>query len=560
MNDKKRLVGGLALLSLVATALADFCVPAGETLAFGGPFMDRFEPVPILSPLTSDTWGATNVIPRDICNGIEDPDWSYWGGKIIKGDDGMYHMFPCRWSEDNPRGHRAWMFSEIVHAVSANPLGPYKVKAVLGPGHNPTVYRQQSGYYMVYAFNRTEKRAMNYYYRAKTLDGPWAINRYHEDLRQRPSTYEQAANCAFAMREDGSFLKVDKKGNMHVSQTGSSEFFAVGVDRVFPPAQDETTRYEDPALWYDGVQYHLITHDYNHWEAFYQRSKDGIHWVSEPGLGYGRAYCKYENGVQNEWYRYERVQVLQDELGRAMQINFAALDVDKDTEKGNDNHNSKNFCIPLTVGRQLEVLNTNAIRSTTREIRVQVKAEAGFNPLTDMDLKSLRFGAASEVNFGRGSTLVSTEKSGPNLILVFNGKGNGFTDENFAGKLLGKTRNGTLLFGWSRLPGVEYIEPLLSALPPVVSANDAGTKIAVEVTNFGQVANDTTARLEVYIKDEKVASSFVPVLKPFEKTILTLDCLRPCKRAEKLAMITKLIVNGQVQEVFKSTVTAGGRH
>lgn len=48
----------------------------------GGRFMDRFLPSPIRNDLTSDTWGVDAVKPRDILNGIEHPDWSYWGGNI----------------------------------------------------------------------------------------------------------------------------------------------------------------------------------------------------------------------------------------------------------------------------------------------------------------------------------------------------------------------------------------------------------------------------------------------------------------------------------------------
>ncbi|MDZ8120252.1 hypothetical protein [Pontiella agarivorans] len=549
-------IGIIALGLLCASVQAQFGVPEGETLVFGGQFMDRFEPVPILSPLTSDTWGADNVVPRDISNGIEHPEWSYFGGKIIKGEDGKYHMFPARWSEDNKRGHRAWMYSQIVHAVSENPLGPYKVIERLGPGVNPSVYQRADGVYVVYAFIRTEGKAQNYYYRAKTLDGPWTINTYEEDLRGA-RCYAHAANCAFAMREDGSFLKVDKKGTMSFSKTGTTKWYAVGTGSVYPPRQDETTKYEDPALWYDGIQYHMITHDYNHWEGFYLRSKDGVHWVSEPGLGYGRAKCIYEDGTETEWWRYERVMVLQDDLGRAMQINFAALDVDKDTEKGNDNHNSKNVCIPMTVGRQLEVLNTEAITADTREIRVKVKAEDGFEPHKDMDLKSLRFGAAQEINFGHGCQVIRTEKSGEDLVVFFDGKGNGFNPENFAGKLLGKTTAGNLLFGWSHLPGVTYIEPILSAIPPVLKATDGGALIEVDVSNFGQVASDETAVIEVYVDGVMRASSSVPALKPFETKTVTVAGDFPCEVGAKYSVITKLIVDQRVQEEFKSSVSAG---
>ncbi|MDZ8120253.1 hypothetical protein [Pontiella agarivorans] len=554
----KKSMGVIALGLFCAAAQSQVGVPEGETLVFGGQFTDRFEPVPIIGELTSDTWGAENVLPRDLSNGIEDPDWSYWGGKILKGDDGKYHMFPCRWSEDNKRGHRAWMHSQIVHAVSENPLGPYEVIERLGPGHNPAAYRQADGSYVVYAFIRTEGRALTYYYRAKNLGDPWVINAYEYDLRGRPA-YLHASNFGITRREDGACLAVDKKGSMLISQTGTTKWYAIGTGPVFPPRQDETTKYEDPALWYDGIQYHMLTHDYNHWEAYYLRSKDGVKWVREPGLGYGSAKCLYEDGTENEWWRYERVQVLQDDLGRAMQINFAALDVDKDTEKGNDNHNSKNVCIPMTVGRQLEVLNSDTITADTDEIKVKIKAEDGFNPHKDIDIESLHFGAAQEVNFGRGCKITGTEKDGRDLILIFDAKGHGFTADNFAGKLLGKTSTGKLLFGWSHLPDVEYIEPILSAEVPVLRVGEAGTLFEVKISNFGQVASSDQAELEVLIHGESVGTVSVPVLKPFDATTVTVESSKHCEVSKLYSISTKLTDRGRVQEVFNSKVTAGCR-
>src|SRR5689334_7451019 len=53
-------------------------------------FIDYFQPMPILSPLTTNVWGAATVGPRDTKNGLEDvtlKQWDYWDGKIIKGPD-----------------------------------------------------------------------------------------------------------------------------------------------------------------------------------------------------------------------------------------------------------------------------------------------------------------------------------------------------------------------------------------------------------------------------------------------------------------------------------------
>lgn len=111
---------------------------AWNSLAHGGRFMDRTLPAPIYRGLESDTWGADSVRPRDVHNGIEDPEWSYWGGRPILEPDGKYHLFVARWREDNPRGHGGWPKSEIAHAVSDRPTGPFVVKDVVGPGHGIT--------------------------------------------------------------------------------------------------------------------------------------------------------------------------------------------------------------------------------------------------------------------------------------------------------------------------------------------------------------------------------------------------------------------------------------
>ena len=70
----------------------------------------------------------------------------------------------------------------------------------------------------------------------------------------------------------------------------------------------------------------------------------------------------------------------------------------------------------------------------------------------DIAVDSLRLGADEVVNFGKGCKALRTEKSGNDLIIVFDGRGHGVTEKNFAAKLLGRTRQGKLLFGYAKLP------------------------------------------------------------------------------------------------------------
>lgn len=85
----------LALLSTSTMVMAQITErerPASwSQLVKGGRFADRFQPMPD-GKLSADTWGAKEVVPRFIDNGIEDRIRSYWGGNILKGEDGKYHL------------------------------------------------------------------------------------------------------------------------------------------------------------------------------------------------------------------------------------------------------------------------------------------------------------------------------------------------------------------------------------------------------------------------------------------------------------------------------------
>ncbi|NQV35287.1 MAG: hypothetical protein HQ515_21515 [Phycisphaeraceae bacterium] len=488
---------------------------AWKDLVQGGRFMDRFLPMPNQGQLTRDTWGADNVTPRYIDNGLEDGEWSYWGGNALLGPDGKYHLFVCRWREDSKKGHHEWSRSIVVHAVADRSTGPYRVKASIGPGHNPEAFQLADGRYVIYVING--------YYVADSMDGPWQRKKFEFDKRDR-RIIEGLSNLSFAQREDGTYLMVCRGGGIWFSQSGLSPYGQVTDARVYPPVAGN---FEDPVVWRTAVQYHMIVNDWRGRIAYYLRSKDGINWKVEPGEAYMPGIARYEDGTVVDWFKYERIKVLQDQHGRATQAHFAVIDVLKNNDKGSDNHSSKHICIPLTKGRLMTLLNKKTITADSKTIRVKIAAEKGFNPHTDMDLDSLRLGASEEVNFGRGSQVVKTKKSGDDLIITFDGTGNGLTDNNFAIKLLGKTSQGKLLFGYARLPWVNYLEPALSPRAPKVTSTDHGHMIAVDVQNFGQVASDESdIQIVTQQGDEsiRIAAGKVPPLKPFEKTTVEVFC------------------------------------
>ena len=511
-----------------------------KQLVKGARFMDRFLPMKG-NVLSSDTWGADCVLPRYVDNGIEDGIWSYWGGNIRKGEDGKYHLFVCGWLECSPKGHMEWPNSYVFHTVSDNLTGPFKPVRIIGKGHNPEIFRAKDGRYVVYVIDGR--------YVSDDLNGKWEYGKFDFNARDR-RIIEGLSNLSFAQREDSSYVMVCRGGGIWVSRDGLSEYNQLTDKRVYP---DVDGRFEDPVIWRDHIQYHLIVNDWLGRIAFYLRSKDGVNWVVDPGEAYMPGVAVHADGQVEDWFKYERLKVYQDKYGRAIQANFAVIDTLKNEDKPFDHHSSKNISIPLNPGLLLTILDEKPITSGTKTIRVKIQAEEGFNPQTDIDVNSLRFGASEEVNYGRGCQVLTTENAGKDLIVTFNGKGNGITKDEFAPKLIGKYKDGRMLYGYARLPYIDYIEPILSARAPVFTKSGKGLECTVEVQNFGQVESKK-ALVEVGYKKEgktiKVASGMVPALKPYEKTDLLFSAKDRFEEGKEYDLIVTLSSGKKVLSTF----------
>ena len=511
-----------------------------KQLVKGARFMDRFLPMKG-NVLSSDTWGADCVLPRYVDNGIEDGIWSYWGGNIRKGEDGKYHLFVCGWLECSPKGHMEWPNSYVFHTVSDNLTGPFKPVRIIGKGHNPEIFRAKDGRYVVYVIDGR--------YVSDDLNGKWEYGKFDFNARDR-RIIEGLSNLSFAQREDSSYVMVCRGGGIWVSRDGLSEYNQLTDKRVYP---DVDGRFEDPVIWRDHIQYHLIVNDWLGRIAFYLRSKDGVNWVVDPGEAYMPGVAVHADGQVEDWFKYERLKVYQDKYGRAIQANFAVIDTLKNEDKPFDHHSSKNISIPLNPGLLLTILDEKPITSGTKTIRVKIQAEEGFNPQKDIDVNSLRFGASEEVNYGRGCQVLTTENAGKDLIVTFNGKGNGITKDEFAPKLIGKYKDGRMLYGYARLPYIDYIEPILSARAPVFTKSGKGLECTVEVQNFGQVESKK-ALVEVGYKKEgktiKVASGMVPALKPYEKTDILLSAKDRFEEGKEYDLIVTLYSGKKVLSTF----------
>lgn len=339
--------------------------------------MDRFLPMPDGIQIKG-IWGTDSVLNRYVDNGIELPGVSFGGGNILQDTDGKYHLFVCGWPEDSPKGHMFWSNSTVFHAVSDRLEGPFKIQNSVGKGHNPEAFRLKDGRVVVYVIDG--------YYIADGVDSKvWTYGKFSFDSRDR-KIIEGLSNLTFARRQDDSYLMVCRGGGVWISKDGLSPYMQLTDKRVYP---DVEGRFEDPVVWRDELQYHLIVNDWLGRIAFYQRSKDGVHWVTEQGEAYVPGVSFHKDGAVEHWFKYERPKVFQDEKGRAVQMNFAVIDTIKWNDLPNDKHSSKNISIPLNKGMLLSVLNEEEITPSTRTIEVKIAAESGFNPQTDVDVKSL---------------------------------------------------------------------------------------------------------------------------------------------------------------------------
>lgn len=470
-----------------------------ENLVTGARFMDRLLPMPGRE-LSSDVWGADCVRPRYVDNGIELPGTSFWGGNILQTTDGKFHLFVCGWPENSPKGHMFWPNSTVFHAESDRLEGPYSVRDTIGKGHNPEAFRLKDGRVVVYVIDG--------YYIAPSVDGPWQYGKFTFDPRNR-RIIEGLSNLTFARREDGSYLMVCRGGGVWISRDGLAPYEQLSDRSVYPPVEG---KFEDPVVWRDHLQYHLIVNDWLGRIAYYQRSKDGVHWVTEEGEAYVPGISRHADGRVENWFKYERPKVFQDELGRAVQMNFAVIDTIKWEDLPNDRHSSKNICIPLNRGLLLEVLNKDSITAETGRIEVRIHAEEGFDPCKDIDVNSLRFGNFSEVNFGRGCRAIDSRKEGKDLIVVFDGRGNGMTPDEFAPKLLGRDMQGRLIYGYASLPYVDYRPAILSAASPKYEAES--NRLTLTVKNYG-LSDSGATRIAVETNGRKLAEGEVGKLMPY---------------------------------------------
>src|SRR3954453_21233648 len=208
------------------------------------PFEEYLKQTPMVAPLSSATWGAAGVLPRDLSNGIESvkgagvhPDYYYWDGQIIKAKDGKFHLFMSTFSGNTNFG-TGWLNSDAYHAISqTNVLGPYLRQDYVysnngsHKGHNVSAVELPDGSYAVIVSEIVPFTI----YKSSSLDGPWTAC--------QPTSQVGASNISLFPRHDGKFEIVERNGTIaiadtlcgtYVKQKPTCSYTQAGTDSIYP--------------------------------------------------------------------------------------------------------------------------------------------------------------------------------------------------------------------------------------------------------------------------------------------------------------------------------------
>ena len=318
---------------------------------------------------------------------------SHWGGSVVKGEDGRYHMFYARWPKN--RGW-AWVTdSEVAHAVSESPFGPYEFKDVALPRrgreywdgwctHNPTIHRFGDKYYLYYMGNTGDgvitsspgKERLNWNHRnnqrigvavADSPAGPWMrSDQPLIDISADEGAIDalMTSNPSVCQRPDGGFLMVYKgvgkafplpNGGpvVHCVATSDSPTgpFSKHDQPIFTFAGERFPA-EDPCIWYQDGKYRAIVKRIKHeknkrvFSLVHYDSEDGYIWQPAKHHEISERTVKWEDGSIQQFEHLERPQVyLEDGLPVALMCAADTRD-----EKGI--RHSLNIQIPLTVTKE----------------------------------------------------------------------------------------------------------------------------------------------------------------------------------------------------------------
>ena len=243
-------------------------------------------------------------VPKD--SGFRMEGYWVWGGSMIK-SDGLYHLFASRWKKDDKFPDNYRNDSEIVRAVSKNPLGPFQFEELViderdsiywdaNMAHNPTIHKIGDEYVLFYIGSdfTTFREKSNYllrrvgYASSKSINGPWLRS-------ELPIINVESNNPAVLVEKDGIKLMY-RDAPLRTFLVQSDNYkgpYETINDNVWPEH-----KIEDFYMFKMDETYHFICED--NIGAISGHERWGVHLVSNNGI--------------DQWGKFEPVVVYDHDL------------------------------------------------------------------------------------------------------------------------------------------------------------------------------------------------------------------------------------------------------
>lgn len=269
-----------------------------------------------------------------------------WGGSILKGSDGQYHLFYSRWKKSY--SFYGWLtHSEIAHAVAPSPAGPWTYEATVlrggGKGrwdaitaHNPKIKYFEGKYYLYYISTNLGKTAFDEDQLLETartgyshplwkplrtnqrtgvavstsLNGPW--QRLDAPLIEPSGPITTlTVNPAIDRGPDGRYYLIVKGDKPHETRFIRNQAIAVADSPLGPFTMQEQPVIdyidtEDVSMWYDAGrdQFYGVFHAHSFIGMI--NSPDGIHWKKATEYALTPKLIRLSNGDTLQPDRMER--------------------------------------------------------------------------------------------------------------------------------------------------------------------------------------------------------------------------------------------------------------
>jgi len=231
----------------------------------------------------------------------EEPNVSSWGASIYNDTTG-YHLFVTE--ETDGKGLASWVTnSQIVHAISSLPEGPYKKLAVVSkpPTTNPQIlYDFRTKTFLLFHIRGSGSFGL---FTSDSVNGPWNVTHFGLGNCNNPTAAFHPNSSLYVMCHDSSFSLYrfdprDGKPAWKAEPAAPIPTLQVGKNKNAPG------NCEDPFIYFDRLGYfHVIAHCYTclWYPSAHRPTSSGHNDACLPGTAFCSGHGFSRTGNAGSW-------------------------------------------------------------------------------------------------------------------------------------------------------------------------------------------------------------------------------------------------------------------